>query len=345
MTFEIRVGTPSIHISHGNTFMVCDHKGEIAVDNDQGVYAADTRFVSAYQLSINRQPWKGVDSSQLDFYAARFHLTNPSVDTAQGTITPHTLELTIDRVIGVGIHEDFTLVNYSGKEVSFLLEVGIRSDFADIFEVKSGNIVQRGHIVTTWDQEKKILRATYKHEDFQRAASYHILSNDGSVGYANGHLFFEITLAQNQIWHASAVHVLEHGQQIDSSVFISNESGQQKNPFRKQQARWHSRCTELITPNDDVRQMYRQAVADMGALRIYNMDVSEDAWVPAAGVPWFVTLFGRDSLIVSYQNMSVSPDFARGALKRLAEHQATKCDDWRACALQPDSLWSLLWDG
>ena len=116
------------------------------MNNDQGMYAADTRFVSAYQLSINRQPWKGIDSSKLDFYAACFHLTNPLVHTAQGTFTPHTLELTIDRVIGVGIHEDFALVNYSGKEVSFLLEVEVRSAFADIFEVKSGNIVQRGHI-------------------------------------------------------------------------------------------------------------------------------------------------------------------------------------------------------
>src|SRR5436853_4918742 len=75
--------------------------------------------------------------------------------------------------------------------------------------------------------------------------------------------------------------------------------------------------------------MYRQAIEDMGALRIYDMDVSDEAWVPAAGVPWFVTLFGRDSLTVSYQNMSVSPGFALGALKRLAQYQATERDDWR----------------
>ncbi|HLY32113.1 MAG TPA: amylo-alpha-1,6-glucosidase, partial [Ktedonobacterales bacterium] len=63
-------------------------------------------------------------------------------------------------------------------------------------------------------------------------------------------------------------------------------------------------------------------------LRIYDMDVSDEAWVPAAGVPWFVTLFGRDSLTVSYQNMAVSSGFARGALKRLAEQQATERIDW-----------------
>jgi glycogen debranching enzyme len=67
----------------------------------------------------------------------------------------------------------------------------------------------------------------------------------------------------------------------------------------------------------------------MGALRIYDLDVSETEWVPAAGVPWFVTLFGRDSLIVSLQNMSISTGFARGALKRLADYQADVRDDYR----------------
>lgn len=76
-------------------------------------------------------------------------------------------------------------------------------------------------------------------------------------------------------------------------------------------------------------RIYRQAVEDMGALRIYDLDVSDEAWVPAAGVPWFVTLFGRDSLIVSLQNMSVSAGFACGALNRLAAYQATERDDWR----------------
>jgi glycogen debranching enzyme len=52
-------------------------------------------------------------------------------------------------------------------------------------------------------------------------------------------------------------------------------------------------------------------------------------WVPAAGVPWFVAVFGRDSLIVSLQNMLVHAGFARGALKKLAALQATEADDAR----------------
>ncbi len=81
------------------------------------------------------------------------------------------------------------------------------------------------------------------------------------------------------------------------------------------QERWLRSSPKLLTPNEHVYRAYRQAIEDMGALRIYDLDVSEEEWVPAAGVPWFVTLFGRDSLIISLQNMSVSTGFARGALK------------------------------
>jgi len=52
-------------------------------------------------------------------------------------------------------------------------------------------------------------------------------------------------------------------------------------------------------------------------------------FVPAAGLPWFVALFGRDTLIVSLQTMIVYPEFAAGTLEVLAQYQATERDDYR----------------
>jgi glycogen debranching enzyme len=72
-----------------------------------------------------------------------------------------------------------------------------------------------------------------------------------------------------------------------------------------------------------------QAVEVMAALRLPADEKRPDELLAAAGVPWFVSVFGRDSLIVSLQNMMVYPDFARGTLKRLAELQATEMDDYR----------------
>ncbi|HZO74595.1 MAG TPA: glycogen debranching N-terminal domain-containing protein [Ktedonobacteraceae bacterium] len=344
MSFEIKVGPPVITISQGRTFMVTTQAGEILPDGDEGVYAIDTRFVSFYRLYINRVPLNVVNSSQLSFYASRFHLTNPKIMTEGGQVEANTLGMTLNRMVSEGIHEEFQIVNYSGKNVKFLLELALRADFADIFEVKTKNLVLRGKSHSEWHIQKKQLRTTYDHKDFHRAIIYQILNDQTPIGYANGRIFFEIELGPGQVWQSCGDIILEHGQEVKKPDPSSCSFGQQgssssgatpspgaepRSDFDKRQARWQSRCTAITTPNNNVYRMYRQAIDDMGALRIYDLDVSDEAWVPAAGVPWFVTLFGRDSLTVSLQNMLVSPGFARGALKRLAEYQAQERDDWR----------------
>jgi glycogen debranching enzyme len=343
MSIEIKVGPPTITISQGRTFMVTTQAGEILAHTDQGLYADDTRFFSYYRLYINREPLQVVNSSQLSFYASRFHLTNPQIETEGGVIDAQMLRVTINRVVSEGIHEDIDIANYTGKKIHFLLEVAMRSDFADLFEVKTKHIIQRGQEQTQWNAQEKQLYTAYDNKDFHRAVRYCVL-NDVPVGYANGRIFFEIELTPGQHWHTCSEILLEHGQQVkkpDAGSCSQQHQGthfagatpsrgqEPRSDFDERQARWQARCTALATSNNDLYRMYRQAVEDMGALRIYDMDVSDEAWVPGAGVPWFVTLFGRDSLTVSFQNMAVSAGFARGALKRLAEHQATERDDWR----------------
>src|SRR5579871_4811322 len=346
MNSEIKVGPPVITISQGRTFMVTTRAGEITPNSDEGVYALDTRIVSLYRLYINRVPLQVINASQLTFYAARYHLTNPTINTEGGVIPAQTLSITLDRLVSEGIHEEFEVVNYSGAKVIFLLELSLRSDFADIFEVKSHNIVERGQTETTWNKTERRLRTTYDNRDFHRAADYEIsaIPEHTALGYSNGRIFFQIELEQNASWQMCADLLLEHGQHVkrpkpgscsfedsaSSSTSSQHARAEKKvrGGFDERQERWEDRCTRVVTSNDNLNRTYVQAILDMGALRIYDMDVSDEAWVTAAGVPWFVTLFGRDSLITSYQNMFVSPDFARGALKRLAEHQAEQRDDW-----------------
>src|SRR5262249_52026529 len=150
-------------------------------------------------------------------------------------------------------------------------------------------------------------------------------------------------LGPMQQWNTCAEIVLEHGPHVKRSVYghrllempdinvaiIPPCDVEPRSDYDERQRRWQERCTGVQTPNEHGYRMYTQAVEDMGALRVYDLDVSDEAWVPAAGVPWYVTLFGRDSLIVSLQNMSVAPGFARGALTRLAQYQARERDDWR----------------
>jgi glycogen debranching enzyme len=347
MPSEIKVTPPGLTISQGRTFMVTDQRGEIDPLSDDGVFAIDTRYVSTYKLFLNRQPWKLVNSSQISFYAARIHLTNPEIHTTAADIPADTLSLTIERSVGEGIHEDFSLTNYCGKPVRVVLELELHADFADIFEVRSGRFVQRGKLRTVWNETRHELRTAYTNQDFHRAVLYEFQDCEHTpLGYANGRLFLDIELERGREWHVCGEIALEHGQQVKKSIYghrpaasyAAAEAGasvaagagdEPRSDFDERQARWQARCTNVLTPNEHVYRMYHQAVEDMGALRIYDLDVSDEAWVPAAGVPWFVTLFGRDSLIVSLQTMAVAPGFASGALARLAEYQAKERDDWR----------------
>ena len=94
-------------------------------------------------------------------------------------------------------------------------------------------------------------------------------------------------------------------------------------------AQWKEVTTQITTPNEEFYRLYRQSVEDLAALRLPRDEEHPQELLTAAGVPWFVAVFGRDSLIASLQNIIVFPDFARGTLQRLADLQATGVDAHR----------------
>ena len=315
-------------INQGSTFMVTDLNGEITGDGEQGVFASDTRFVSNYGIFANGQSWTKLTSSATTYYAARVYLTNQAFPTEDGDVLAGKLGLVISRSVAKGIHEDLDVTNHGLQPVRFNLEVALRSDFADLFEVKSHKFVRRGSIQTDWDVSRGELRFSYDNRDFHRRFVYRLLEPGSQAHYANGRITFELDLAPGAQWHTCACYILSQGQHV--RVPKRGCRHQEGNPEHDDlQQQWLERATKLTSANEHVYRLYRQSVEDMGALRMHEHDLAPDVWVPAAGVPWFVALFGRDSLIVSLQNMMVDPGFARGALKRLAEYQATEVDDYR----------------
>jgi glycogen debranching enzyme len=69
-------------------------------------------------------------------------------------------------------------------------------------------------------------------------------------------------------------------------------------------------------------------MVDLAALR-FRLDPDEQESVPAAGLPWFMALFGRDSIITSYQALPFAPELARITLRQLAKRQGRELDDFR----------------
>ncbi len=326
MPFRVNVGPPTLTINQGSTFMVTEQDAQITTDGELGVFMNDTRFLSYYSCSANGQPWDRLNSSTTAYYAARIYLTNPELTTEDGPIAQGSVGFVITRIAGSGIHEDLDITNYGLTPVRFNLEIALRSDFADIFEVKAHKFVRRGHIVTQWEEESSELHTAYTNRDFYRRFTYRLGNCTSQPFYANGRITFEVALDPGATWHSCGYYILVESDQVHEP---SSECYHVSSETEKLQQQWLNRATKLTTANEEIYNLYHQSIEDMGALRLYDRNLAPDVWIPAAGVPWFVSIFGRDSLTVSLQNMMIYAGFARGALQRLAQLQATEIDDWR----------------
>ena len=101
-------------------------------------------------------------------------------------------------------------------------------------------------------------------------------------------------------------------------------------------ADWLKTVVKIQTSNEEFYRLFRQALEDMAALRLPIKGTDHMVFLPAAGLPWFVAPFGRDSLIVSLQNILIYPEFARGALEILGSLQAKEEDPLPRCRTRQD---------
>ena len=171
MAFKVQVGPPQIAIHQGQTVLVSEPDGHVNWPSEKGLYFLDTRIISNWTIYANGEPWELLNGGPINYHAARIFLTNKSILTEDGPIPPRTIGLTISRSIIGGMHEDLDVTNNSMSPVRFQLEIALRCDFADIFEVKSTRIVRRGRILTQRSEAHQHLRTTYRNGDFSRAVT------------------------------------------------------------------------------------------------------------------------------------------------------------------------------
>src|SRR5215469_10842941 len=298
MTFKVQVGPPQIAIHQGHTVLISETDGQINWPSDKGLYFFDTRVVSSWTIYANGEPWELLNGGAVSYFASRVYLTNPAVLTEDGTIPPRALGCTISRSIGGGMHEDLGVTNNSMNRVRFQLEIALRCDFADIFEVKSGHIVRRGRITTDWSEPHQRLRTTYCNRDFSRAMTISPSQSPTKAVYANGRLSFEVVLDPGEAWHCCLLYTLAAGDRHFAAP-TDCVGHSHKSHHAETMADWLKNVVEIRTSNEEFYRLFRQALEDMAALRLPMAGEDHLVFLPAAGLPWFVAPFGRDSLIVS----------------------------------------------
>ncbi|MHC5610079.1 MAG: amylo-alpha-1,6-glucosidase [Nostoc sp.] len=324
MPTKVTVNSGLITINDGSSFLVTASDGSIDENLPQGFFVWDTRLISYYEISLNRYRLSLLASSNITHHNALSQFTNPQLPIINGSLPAGSLLVTVRRDIVEGMHEDIDIINYHSEAVKFQLMLAVRSDFADIFEVKSQQILTRGETQTKW--ENGVLTTEYRNGSFLRGIVIEPVCTSSEPRYANGRLMFDVVIAPGKTWHTCVnFTALADGNvfkpQNTCAVPHNTKAGKVRDEFL-------TNATKLRSSNAEIAEYYQQAIADMGALRIEVDDNGHKFWMSAAGIPWFVAVFGRDSIISSLQAIAVYHEFARGTLLKLAQLQATELDDW-----------------
>jgi len=321
---------PSVKINHGATFLVTDQQGSIPLDAyDYGLYASDTRFLSRHELRLNGRRPESVASVRLSFRHARWHMIADDVAGFGGDMRDARVAITLDRLVsGHRLHEDLALHTFGRSSLTVLLEIALESDFADIFEVRR-RAWQRRADLNTWWVGPNSLEARYQNRDFVRRCLVRALTDGAGITYANGALRIPIDLVPGQEWRLCLQYdLLTDDQQLPpvaSRCPIGGADGESLAESRS----WQTSVSRIEPADLRLKFAYERAIEDLAALRLHEQDLSQGHWMPAAGLPWFMALFGRDSEIASLQAMIAQPSVAIGTLENLAAWQSDVDDPER----------------
>jgi glycogen debranching enzyme len=308
-----------LSVLDGSTFVVGDRLGDVRADEgrEHGFFCEDTRFISRFVLRVGETPLELLSLDQNRHFDAQFVLT-PTVGPEEQAACSIVRRRLIDQIWT----EEITVINHlhEPSQITVALELG--ADFADLFEVKDEAFAAR-HVDFLDDEGR--LTLSYSRDDFHRSIT--AASSKAATVSASGFLF-ALELEPAQQW-STIITIVPGGTASPAAVPVAHDAAGMRRRSRakaEELDRWLADAPTLETDDPNLARTYRASLSDLGALRMHP-DQGQ-ATLPAAGLPWFMALFGRDSLITSLQTLPYEPGLARTTLRVLAERQAVARDDF-----------------
>ena len=329
------LGTDAVAILEGRTFMLSNSLGDVPPGSIGGLLHNDTRFVSGWELTLAGQPLLSLKSAVVDYYSASFFLTNPDLPAAG--LRASSVAVRRTRFVGNGALEQIVALNSTPELVRLELRLRCSADFADLFEVKG--VVRDRRPKTVRQHDEHTLRFQYQVPGFLAATTIRIQRSDiedsGTrkvLGAApprieEDDIVWSVELEPRFALVAEVeVSLNANGETVEP---VHEDFGEEQKQFEGPLAHWLAECPEFESDSAWLKSVFDKSIIDLAALRVSGEVRGEPYVMPAAGLPWFMTLFGRDTLISALQTLSVGPELARGALHLLGEAQGTKVDDFR----------------
>jgi glycogen debranching enzyme len=324
---------PVLTLKDDDLFLVSDTLGNISgsgcrmegLEGSMGLFCRDTRFLSRLELQIQGRSPTLLSSSADQGFALSVLCSNPLLSDL---ITTETIGIQRKIVINRGLFEEIKVTNYNTHAVKFSLSLSFDADFADLFEVRGMSRPQRGtllrHLPQHPPQEEEIILAYLGLDGIlmESQIRFYARSPDEIHGYtAIWHLSLEARGSTTLGYHVT---LLTHSRPPTlTGMPITLTQAQAEEDLEEHT--WLGQITRIQTDNKLLNRVITRAEQDVYLLR----QSFAGSKVLAAGVPWFSTLFGRDSIIAATQTLVLDPQIARDTLAVLAHYQGQVEDDWR----------------
>jgi glycogen debranching enzyme len=352
---RLRTRPDTLYVSQNRSVLATRRDGFINEEPDHGFFVHSTRLLSRYEYFLNGKPLmpNGLSNveqhSWLGYYvAAAPDAPNDYVRQGPGgAAAQHTVELRLSRFVSDGLHEDVDVTNFSQQPARLTLELRVDADFADTAETRTGRL-QHGRVDRQWQQtqEESTLRLSYdayhrySHQGesgtarLHRSVTLHLTNAGSRPEYGGGAITFAFELQPGAAWHVciDAVPLID-GKELPSQyrcrAFREDASafGARRQAFLASATTMTSPGVETLAPV--VVGALERGKQDLAALRLDGDDHGDGGWTMAAGLPVYVSLFGRDTLTASWQAAMASHDMMPGTLAELARRQGRQTNDWR----------------
>ncbi len=310
-----------VNILDGNTFLISDQGGNIesSFDFPTGLFSFDTRFISTWVLTLDGERLHPLSIDDSQSYRTRFFMV-PGEPT-------HYLDAKVSvirsRSIGGSLDEELTLLNHADQEVEFTLRLDIGSDFADLFEIKHKRH-KKGRATPTVGPNE--LRLTYRREGFHREA---VIRTNAPADIDERGMTFRVRVGPHGGWttrlHIATVIYGARGEDIRANLPLGGH--RPAAVIHAEQNELIARAPKLGCDCQPLAGAYRRSLIDLAALRYESIALG--VRLLAAGLPWFMTLFGRDSIFTSLQVLPFLPEMVPPTIYMLAGLQGSRLDDFR----------------
>lgn len=305
-----------VTLVEGRTFCLSSAAGDITTDLAQGLFVLDTRALSRWELRVNGAPVEALSVDLKEPYAADFAARGrPPVGHGDADLVVFRR-----RRIGRGMCERIEVVNHGTAPVEATVELLCDTDFAGIFEVKNGRIHERPARRAERDGDSGLRFAC---DDDGSTKEVRLGFSDAAI-IEPGLVTWRQTLSPGQRWEVCCeVAVVFDGRPLEPR-FRCGTPDEDTIPSRRL-ASWRATLPDVTSSCPELDAAVGRSAQDLGSLRIFDPE-HPDVAILAAGAPWYMTLFGRDSILTGWMTLLADPTLAAGVLDTLARFQGDDVD-------------------